>query len=216
LWIKRHRVFDTEAMVKSLLHLAGGSSQSYQRVMDQIGLGEIPSPAASSFCEARAKLPPFVVAEVRRDFLEVWDERFSGQLWHGYRPHAVDGTKVSLPRPLFEHGFKAPIGGHCPQGLVSLLVRLDDRMVCDIRLTKYENERHEAHEHLAHLAKSDLVIYDRGYLSFALLVAHVQQGIGAVFRVAKGISFLPVQKFWKSHKLEAIVTINPTTDRKSV
>jgi hypothetical protein len=210
LWVERRRIFDTQTLIKSLLHLCAGAHQSYHRVMDQIGLGTDFSPAASSFCEARAKLSPFVIGEIRRDLLDGWDEERPERFWHGYRPHAVDGTKVSLPRQLFAYGFKAPAGGHCPQGLVSLLVRLGDRLVCDIRLSKDENERHEAHEHLAHLAKSDLVVYDRGYLSFGLLVAHVRQGIGALFRVAKGTSFSPVERFWRSPKLEAIVTIDPT------
>lgn len=213
LWLKRRRVFDTESIVKGLLHLADGSRQSYHRLMDQIDLGVIlPAPAASSFCEARAKLPPFVIGEVRREVLDFWDEHSpSAGLWHGYRPHAIDGTKVSLPRPLFEYGFKAPAGGHCPQALVSLLVRLSDRMICDIRLAKEENERREAHEHLTHLGPGDLVVYDRGYLSFGLLTAHSRLGIGAVFRVARGTSFLAVEKFWRGSSHEKIVTINPTS-----
>lgn len=209
LWIERRRVFDTETMVRGLLHLACGGHQSYQRVMDQLDLA-LP-PAASSFCEARAKFPSFIIGELRRDLLDIWDDHVvPDRRWHGYRPYAVDGTRVSLPRGLFEYGFKAPHGGHCPQALVSLLVRLDDRIVCDVRLAKHENERNEAYEHLAHLSDGDVVLYDRGYTSFALLTAHKQHKVEAVIRMTRGASFLPVEKFWRSRKLEAIITINPT------
>jgi hypothetical protein len=210
IWIKRKRLFNTFSVVKSLLHLVANTHQSYIRVMDHLELPCGRVPAASSFCGARSRLPSFVMSELRRDILEASDEGVSGSLWHGYRIHAVDGTRVTLPLELKKNGFKLPGGGHYPQGLVSLLVRLDDRAVCDIRLSKHEDERHEAHEHLAHLTKGDLVVYDRGYLSFALITAHIQQEVGAVFRIAKGSSFLPIEDFWKSEKHESVVIIDPS------
>lgn len=209
LWIKRRRFFSTEKMVRGLLHLVAGCQKSYFQVLDELCSV---APAPSSFCEARAKFPSFVIAELRRGILDLCNEAACATRWHGYRLHAVDGTKVTLPRPLFEYGFKAPTGCHYPQGLVSLLVRLDDRMVCDIRLTSSEDERREAHEHLPHLSQGDLVIYDRGYLSFSLLTAHLSQGIEGVFRVTKGVSFLPIKEFWKGSKQEAVVTIDPTPE----
>lgn len=214
-WIRRRRLFDTKSLVKGLLHLVGGGRLSYQLVMDQLDLPGTSAPAAASFCEARAKLPPFVIGEIRRDLLDLFDEEYSAQTapkpqWHGYRLHAVDGTRVAMPRPFFAHGFKSPPGGHCPEALVSMLVRIDDKMACDVRLSKQKNERDEAHEHLAHLAPGDLVVYDRGYLSFGLLAAHCSTDIAALFRVARGTSFLPVEKFWRSPKRDVIVTIDPT------
>ena len=211
LWIKRKRSFSTESMVKSLMLLTAGSRQAYCRTLEQIWPDSTPAPAASSFCEARTKFPPHIIGEIRRDLLELSDESTKSDIWHGFRLHAVDGTKVSLPRSLFAYGFRAAPGGFCPQALVSLLVRLDDRMAIDIRLSKHENERAEAHEHLAHLHRGDLVIYDRGYLSFSLLQAHQSHKVAAVFRVSKGVTFKPIELFWKSKKTEAVVTIDPTS-----
>lgn len=206
LWIKRRRRFDTESIIRSLLRLVGGNQPSYQSVLDYFPT----APAASSFCEARRKLPSFVIGESRRDLLDVWDANRKLETWHGYKTHAVDGSKVSLPRELFEYGFEAPACGYCPQALLSTLVRIDDRMICDIRLSKFQNERDEAHAHLEHLCSDDLVVYDRGYLSFSLLTAHIQRSIGAVFRVQQGVTFLAIQKFWKSSACEQIVTIEPS------
>lgn len=207
LWIKRRRRFDTESIVRSLLRLAGGHQPSYQSVLDHFPT----PPAASSFCEARRKLPSYIIGESRRDLLDVWDSNRKLETWHGYKTHAVDGSKLSLPRELFEYGFKAPACGHCPQALLSTLVRIDDRMICDIRLSKLQNERDEAHAHLEHLSSGDLVVYDRGYLSFSLLTAHIHRSIGAVFRVQQGVTFLAIQKFWRSSADEKIVTIEPSS-----
>lgn len=209
LWIKRRRRFSTEKIVKTLMHLAAERSSYFHALnqMDELGAGAPPSP--SSFCEARAKMPSFIVGDVRRDVLEVWDEHVPSQLWYGYRPHVVDGTKVALARSFLKYGFVTPSLGHCPQGLISLLIRLEDRVVCDIRLSSHENERVHALEHLAHLSSGDLVIYDRGYLSFTLLTEHVRLGVGAIFRAAKEGTFRAIDDFAKSPKLDAIATIDP-------
>jgi hypothetical protein len=210
-WMKRRRIFDTEALVTGLMHLVGGTQTSYAQAMDMLPLRGS-TPTASSFCAARTKLAPFVIGEIRQDILEVWDEHHGGERWHGRRLHAVDGSKVSLPRPLFEYGFNAPKGGHCPQGLVSLLLRLDDRMVCDVRISKHANERLEAHEHLAHLAPGDLVIYDRGYFSFALLAAHAERGVDAVMRLADTRNSPEIRRFWRSQETDQIITLDPTPE----
>jgi len=210
LWITRQRRINTQVMVQGLLHLARGSRRSYDWVLDQLKSESEKPLAASSYCEARSRFPAYIVREIRDEITTFWDEKYSDDRWHGFRLHAVDGTKVSLPRPLFDEGFQAPASGYCPQGLVSLLLRLDDRMICDIRLSSHENERTEACAHLDYLSIRDLVIYDRGYLSFGLLTAHIRQGVAAVFRVQKGAGFKEVETFWKNKKRETIVTIDPT------
>lgn len=209
-WIKRRRIFDTELILKGLLHLSGNrGQQSYQRAMAEL----TSTPAASSFCEAREKVPSFVFGEVRKDILDIWDKnRSKPQLWHGYELYAVDGSKVNLPLQLLKLGYKASGTGYYPLGLVSLLVRMNDQVVCDVRLSKTMDERNEAHEHLAHLGKKDLTVYDRGYMSLALVTAHLSQGTAGVFRVAKANSFLAIKEFWESQKLDDIVVIEPTKD----
>lgn len=213
LWIKRRRIFTTELVLKGLLQLCvSRSQQSYLRILSEIvGDSEV-CPAASSFCDARSKVDSFLLSEVRRDVLEVWDELHSKppQSWHGYELYAVDGSKINLPLNLLALGYRPSGSGRYPLGLVSVLLRVRDRMICDIRLSKVMDERDEAHEHLTHLGKKDLVIYDRGFLSFGLLTAHIYQDTHAVFRVTKEASYVVFKDFWNSRKLEDIVTIDPS------
>lgn len=209
LWIKRRRIFTTEKIVHMLLNLVATKDHSYKTISTFTDFS-LPKCAASSFCEARSKFPSFVLSELREETLDTFDSEFPPHLWHGLRVHAVDGSKLALPRELFSEAFKAPTGGYCPQGLLSALVRVDDKMICDIFLSPDENERNAAHRHLEHLSANDLVIYDRGYLSYSLLSAHLYLGIHAVFRVQKGKSFKAIESFWKSKKVEEVVTLKPS------
>ena len=152
LWIKRRRLFNTETMVHLLFNLASGRDESYSTIIDKIFANSSHSPANSSFCEARVKFPSFLVGEIREVITDIFDNNTKGSDWHGYRIHAIDGTKISLPGALTKEGFKNPSGGYCPQGLVSLLLRVDDKMICDISLCAHENERLEAHKHLSYLS----------------------------------------------------------------
>ena len=103
------------------------------------------TPAASSFCVARSKLPAYIIDEVRKDNLDAWDDVNPDEFrWHGFRTFAVDGSKITLPRKLADQGFKNSPSGFCPEALISVLFRLGDRMICDLRLSKKKDERYEA------------------------------------------------------------------------
>jgi hypothetical protein len=213
LWIKRKRSFTTELVVRGLLHFnSNRSQQSYNRMLHELTFGHSNSLAASSFCEARARFPSYLMSEIRQDVLESWDEQ-SPQIndWHGFRVYAVDCSKINLPRPLLKIGYKVSGSGYYPLGLASILVRVSDQMICDIRLSKFMDERNEAHEHLAYLTKLDVALYDRGFFSLALVQAHLEKGADAVFRVANGLqSSRGIKEFWDSDRFDEIITIEPS------
>lgn len=186
------------------------AKQNYGSALQSLYNSVSPSPSASSFCESRSKFSSHWIEDIRDEVLDEFDSHSKSQSWHGYQVYAVDGSKLALPRELFAHGFKAPSGGFCPQGLISALVRTKDKLIYDIKLTSNENERTAAHEHLEKLSKGDLVIYDRGYLCFSLLIAHFQSGVHGVFRVQKGGAFVEVEKFWRGRSKSKIVIIDPS------
>ena len=62
---------------------------------------------------------------IHRAILEQAPRETAGQLWHGYRIFAVDGSKLNLPRPLAQEGYRTPSSNaHYPQGLLSCLYQL--------------------------------------------------------------------------------------------
>ena len=57
-----------------------------------------------------------------------------------------------------------------PQGLISCLYQLKSRIAYDFSLVNSMNELDEALKHIQNLKPGDVVVYDRGYFSYALLV----------------------------------------------
>ena len=56
--------------------------------------------SASSICAARAKIHADVFRRIHRAILEQAPRETAGQLWHGHRIFAVDGSKPAGPRGL--------------------------------------------------------------------------------------------------------------------
>lgn len=210
-WIKRRRVFDTFSLVSVLLNLCAGRSKSYAQALCQFQKNSLVAPAASSLCVARKKLPLAVFAEIRERLLDVWGEVQARESWFGLCPYAVDGSKINLPRTLSKYGFKTTKGTFCPQGLLTTLLRVSDKMVISQNLSASFNERSEAVPFLNDLGRKDVVVYDRGYYSFNLLLEHTQAGVHAVFRLPRGKTDKQIQKAWQSKKDDLIVELNPSS-----
>ena len=209
-WIKRRRVFDTFSLTTSLLDLVAGSERSYLNVMDRFHQDGELVPAASSFCTARTKLPAYVLEEINHDLFDSMTEITEPCDWFGLTPFAIDGSKFNLPRRLISDGYPLAKGCYYPSGLVTGLVRISDRALRSIRISKHHNERQAAHELLDELEQTDLLVYDRGYLSFALLLDHVSRGIPALFRVASGNVFEGFEEASQDPRQDLIVTIDPS------
>lgn len=115
---------------------------------------------------------------------------------------------MNLPATLAQQGYRKPHRqAHYPQGLVSCLYQLKSRIPYDFELNNPENERVSAEKHLRCLHRGDLVVYDRGYYSYALLYSHIQTGIHAVFRLKTDHTFIKL--FLNGQAEETVVQVNP-------
>ncbi len=95
----------------------------------------------------------------------------------------MDGSKLNLPRGLLDAGYRVPSdNAHYPQGLLSCLYQLRSQLPVDFDLIAHADERQAARAHLDVLSPGDVVVYDRGYFSFAMLRAHVERGLHPVFQ----------------------------------
>ena len=218
-WQRRRRSIGTLLVVLFVLRLARSPRQrGYGRVLAELweccrrlGL-ELPQPrpvAASSMCAARAKVGAAVFRRIHAAVL-----RHAGPdrstLWKGLRAFAVDGSKLNLPRELVREGYSPPSPqAHYPQGLLSCLYQIGRRLPRDFGLHAHLDERRAAQRHLAALGPGDLVVYDRGYYSFALLQAHSERQVEAVFRLQRNASG-PVREFVAGSSRDAVVTVEPT------
>lgn len=168
--------------------------------------------SSSTFCDARTKLDEVIFQKLNSQFISEHEKAYPAEhLWLGHRLFCVDGTKVNLPRELLESGYKLPNAtSHYPFGLVSCLYQVKSKIPYDFELTNHLNERACAHNHLRKLNQDDVVLYDRGYLSYALLEDHDRSGIHAVFRLQDVNTFKAIEDFVKSSSRDIIVEICPT------
>ena len=190
-WQKRRRVFDSLLIMLFVFRLVvAPRGQGYRATLCElweqcaaagVELPQDEPPAAATACEAREKLDEAAFKRLHRKVLAASPE---GRLWKGHRILAVDGSKITLPRELAQHGYRLPNdGAHYPRGMVSVLYRLHDRLPVDFDLFNHENEREAALAHLDHAGQGDVIVHDRGYFSFAMALAHRERGLDFVFRI---------------------------------
>ena len=222
-WVRRQRTLNTLLVGLFVYRIVfTPDSRGYATVLEELwaqcraldlALSERPvTPAA--ICRARAKVSEEVFLRIHRAVLAKCPPDPPHSLWLGHRTFAVDGSKLNLPRPLVKSGYRTPAPtAYYPQGLLSCLDRLHTRLPIDFGLHAHADERRAARLHLDALAPGDVVVYDRGYYSFALLHAHAERGLHAVFRL-QGNANTAFDAFIQSERHEALVTLAPTADAR--
>lgn len=222
-WRQRKRLIDTQLLVLFIFRLVfSKNKQSYgatiTELWDQcrtIGI-ELPQSkpaAASAFSNARAKLSEDIFKLLNANIISHYTTPKSDAMWLGHRLFAVDGTKVNLPRQLLEDGYKLPHrNAHYPFGLVSCLYQLRSKIPIDFDLKAATGERTQALSHLTKLTQGDIVVYDRGYFSYAMLYWHIEKAIHPIFRMPIQ-TYSVISDFMRSNKTDAIVEIALTREK---
>ena len=222
-WRVRKRVIDSLILMLLIFRLVSSkNTQSYGTTIDDLWDSceklELPLPqknsiAPSSFCTARLKLDEAVFVCANRRILDAYASDAgdaSRYAWLGHRLFAVDGTKITLPRPLRAFGYATP-GDNAPypQGLLSTVYQLKSQLPFDFDLVSHANERQCAMGHLKTLQPGDVVVYDRGYFSYPMLHRHREASIHAIFRLQES-SCAVIQQFFSSPQTDTEVTLNPS------
>jgi hypothetical protein len=198
-WQVRKRVINSMLIILLIFRLVcSKNSQSYGTTIDELWDScdrlDLPLPqngsiAPSSFCTARMKLDEAVFKQLNREIIATYAQQYQEEntyKWLGHRFFAVDGSKINLPRKLLSSNYKLPSkNANYPQGLLSCLYQVKSQMPFDFDLVSHANERICAQHHLDTLQEDDVVVYDRGYFSYAMLYQHVNSKIHAVFRLQK-------------------------------
>lgn len=224
-WRVRKRVVDTLMLMLLIFRLVcSKNTQSYGTTINELwnnckqlklALPQKASIAPSSFCAARQKLDEGVFKCANQTILAAYADDADRYAWRGHRLFAIDGSKINLPRALLAGGYVTPTpGAHYPQGLVSCLYQLKSRLPFDFDLVSHADERRCALAHLNVLELDDVVVYDRGYFSYRLLLRHLETGIHAIFRLHDG-SAGAVAGFMAGSQTEAKVTIKPASKARA-
>ena len=222
-WQQRRRLINTMLLILFIFRLVfSKNKQGYgitiMELWDQCRLMNIELPqqkpvAPSAFSTARQKLDETLFKTLNTKILSAYESDLSAHRWKGHRLFAVDGSKINLPRPLRNKGYRTPSdNAYYPQGLVSCLYQLKSKIPYDFDLVSHHNERTLALSHLNVLSQHDLVVYDRGYFSYAMLYYHRLKGIAAVFRLQQN-SFSVIDEFFADPASDTIVTLQIAAKR---
>jgi len=223
-WQKRQRVINTLLIMLFIFRLVfSNNKQGYAitiaELWDQCRTMNIALPqdtpvAPSAFCNARAKLDERIFKVLHAEILQHDDSPCHADQWQSHRIYAVDGSRMNLPRQLLSCGYRTPSdNAHYPQGLLSCLYQLKTKIPVDFDLVAHADERKLALTHLASLSENDVVVYDRGYFSYAMLYEHRKQGIHPIFRM-KSKASSAVDKFIASSETDKVVQILPSKESK--
>ena len=222
-WQKRKRVIDSLLLVFLIFRLVfSKNSQGYGTTISEFWHSchrmKFPLPqkqpiSASSFSDARKKLDENIFNVLNQRIIEACDGHDKTQYrWFNHRLFAVDGSKLNLPRELIDTGYKIPSdNAYYPQGLLSCLYQLKSKIPYDFDLVNHANERQCALAHLQTLDTHDVIVYDRGYFSYALLYYHLQSGVHPIFRLQKN-TFKEIDAFRISQQTDQIITLLPSKD----
>jgi len=222
-WQQRKRTINTMLLILFIFRLVfSKNKQGYGitsvDLWEQCRVMNIPLPqkkpaAASAFSNARKKLDESIFKELNARIINTYDVEQGDQRWKGHRLFAVDGTKLNLPRQLLNKPYTLPSdNAYYPQGLVSCLYQLKSKIPYDFDLADHKNERTMALSHLKLLQKEDIVVYDRGYFSYAMLYYHLQAEVDVVFRLPKN-SFKVIDEFFNSEATDQVVTLEIAKSR---
>lgn len=173
--------------------------------------------SAAAFCVARQKLKADLWFALALDVVEeVKAKRKRNDLWHGYRPVAVDGTRLTFPRAkalLKEYGTAA--GGKWPQATMTTLCDIRNRMPVNMTLGRAaSSERVGLAEIIGSLSSTDILIGDRGFPSTEVIRSLIDRGIHFVMRLSVGTSFAQVNEFAKSGCRDCVIDLVRKRPRK--
>ena len=219
-WQQRRRVLNSLLIMLFIFRLVFSTNrQGYQitlvelwaqcRVLN-IALPQQQPVAASAMCQARRKLDENIFKTLQARLLASIELDDAAAKWHGHRVHAVDGTKINLPRALVKADYRCPSeNAWYPQAQVSCLYQLKMQLPVDYDLSASTDERQLALAHLQALRPHDVVVYDRGYYSYEMLYQHQVRGVYPVFRIKQGAAGV-FDRFIATGQRDGTVKLVPT------
>ncbi len=146
----------------------------------------------SGFSQARQKLKYQAFVELNHDQVDFFYNNFQNRKWHNYRLVAIDGSTCRLPyskKIVGEFGIADTSETGTPLILARLSQAYDmlNHIVVDACLASYRTGEHElAEQHIKHLQKGDLLLFDRNYASFWMFALLLSRGLHFCARLKVG------------------------------
>ena len=180
-----------------------------------------------AFSKARAKFSPALFCEMNATLLTTWYEDDNCNTIEGLRLFAIDGTMLELPQNEEMKRVYGVVNNHKNLDIAmsksSMLYEIGSGLVWHaIMGHRCDSERDMALEHLQFLQEIDakssrsyknLVVFDRGYPSYALMLFLKERNIDFLMRTKADIE--EVSLFMQDQRDDAIVTLKRNFRRKA-
>jgi hypothetical protein len=191
-WQQRKRKITTASVFAALC-----SASLNRRGFEHILKADDSSFTAQAVGKARDKLPQDLFRDINRR-LQTSDQR--------PRVFAIDGSKVHVHPCFMKHGYKTrtndkPVSRPAirPLCMLSSMLDVHTRTCYDSVVSAHFNERASAQQHFEVTRPGDMVIFDRGYFSKALLRSACDKQLRVVFRL-KCDAFKAAKAFFNSSR----------------
>lgn len=182
----RERVLGPGETIQLFLNqiLHGNTACSHLRYLSEFNF------SAPSYCEARKRIPLEVFEELLKSIEQELDkESSSNSLWRGHRVWVGDGSGCSMPdtEELQSH-FGQPSNQKkgCGFPVASLLALMNCKTGMLQKLIVSPLNTHDiskATELSSELERGDIIVYDQGFCSSALISQLLEQEVDSVMRV---------------------------------
>lgn len=182
------------------------------------------APHRSNVTRARRKVPWTIFQDILSRAValaySLWP-RDTSFLWHKMSVYAFDGSKFTLPateaiRAEFdpESGLDHDGKGHYPQCLVMTAYDVFRQLpVARVVGSIHDSERDQAQSLLSHIPPNSVLLYDRGFPSYAFIQTLREHHKGYfLFRCPAQSTFPAVEAFIREGKDEDFILITPSSN----
>lgn len=162
----------------------------------------------STFSKARRKIRHGVFSRLNDELTKIFYNNEEYNKWHGFRLVAVDGSHCQMPdssacRTYFGENSKNKDKRYVMGRIIDFYDPLNKISLKSDLMPYSDSEHAMTYRLLGYFFKNDLMIYDRGFFSFAIMQYHIVNENQFCMRMATGSNM--VKNFIASGKDEDIV-----------
>ena len=183
----RRRKFPATLVVWLVLGMALFADRSIVEVIDHLRLmlPGVKSISKGAVPPARYRVGPEPLRWLFYTVAEAWAHTPGGEDYRGLSLYGIDGSHIRVPDSdaNWEHfgkpgGRNGPDDAAYPQVRVAWLMNLRNRMLVDAEFGPWATSEHTLAEELwSVIPDHSITLVDRGFINYAVFVAHVQEGI---------------------------------------
>ena len=214
---ERKRKFPFEKLMAFLLSVTGRSLQrEIDSFFEALGHNDVSLPLTKgAVSKARSYLDPQAFKSLNQDALSMFYQHPQAQRWKGHIVKAVDGSTTLLPEvhesvkkefQATSFGPKSTSKRHISR--ISIMSDVLNGVVCNSEMAPYTTDENcLAREHIKQINEGDLVLFDRQYESYDLMLRILEKGGHFCVRMREGW-WKEVRKLMNGKEKERIVKVD--------